>query len=840
MKQWIKPLIKLGFILFTTTAIASVVNHKSSFSNANFIKNQSINFSHTQIEKNNLDLTIKGYSEQQLKQKIDHILFEIKSVFQTKVNNPNFKYPANKNDQINQAITYLLSKIVDKSQKNFGYSNLFQKLKNIINYNFQNKKFYQQINLKNNSDLIYKKYLEQEKSLENVSTNKVVINTLSDQEIKDIVDNFLNNWKNYLIDHSLKNKTQNFSSNHFGFSWYDQIPDSLKPVLKYNSVFTYQDYQNMIDAIVTNRENSKIISNQALFDQQDKVEQKLQAQLKHDQTFLKEKTENNQDSLFIDRAPDNLAKILAKLSNQNPDDFNFKKIWNLYYSRIDDIKLNLKHFADQSNQIRLISKEIVEPTTNNDSFKLNWKLSLNNAFLSNQSNLGYQLNVLNSTKNIFDLIFSAIEKNPNQFIKLSLNAINNFKQHLSFSNEDFIVDDLLYYFFKDRKIDLKIINLTENDFPERTNINQYKLNLVASLQLKNKSLKSTSYSFSTKNFIYTINPDLEQRLLNSAPHLRPILNLKNRSINDVLGQDAIKNQLLNYNNDQSIFKYQPIWIVAGDPNSLDPKLEITTLITLNHKFATNKSVIYFTSINLNEFSKNLSNFDQLALNLTKQIIAKEKLDDNLSSSNLNDIYQKALTKTKSDPDFHNRSVNQNLKIFSENYHDLIKQSHKLTPESIKSYQDYQQLKNRLEKQLIKAGINLKSKFAQGLFNQINQTQEESLTNPNATLKPEFLDLIDFINRSENNLNTFKALTSLIEKYSPEEINLALSQTQKNLSYAFVGISSLILLTSIGIIIRGLKIDQQKFQLKKPIIITIGMILLIISISGLSYLLTILY
>ncbi|WP_391592033.1 hypothetical protein MCAV_01950 [[Mycoplasma] cavipharyngis] len=159
--------------------------------------------------------------------------------------------------------------------------------------------------------------------------------------------------------------------------------------------------------------------------------------------------------------------------------------------------------------------------------------------------------------------------------------------------------------------------------------------------------------------------------------------------------------------------------------------------------------------------------------------------------------------------------------------------------NIKSAKQYDDLRTRLKNALIKVNIDLESKFAKSLFEEIDKVEQDALTNPDATLKPEFLELIDFINKSENNLNIFKPFTTLLQKYSPEEIRFALNSSQKSLSYAFTGISSLIVISSIGMIVRGLRLNSRKYQLRKSMIITIGAILLIVSVSGLSYLLTIL-
>ncbi|WP_391591763.1 hypothetical protein MCAV_07360 [[Mycoplasma] cavipharyngis] len=867
MKNIQKHIIKWISFLSTAVFLSLGLSYKSSNDHANltktsFIQNalvsQKNNHSRNQPPINSSNLSkskplitnkIKGYSNIELNQKIDLTLKEVNRIFKNKLKSNNNSYPQSQKETDDQAITYLLTKITNKSS--VWYPIVFDRLKNILNYNFQNQYFQHKISSIDTKYFPYKKYLSANNSLisyfNQLNFDPIVLNTLRDDEIKQSVTNFLNSWKNYLTDKNWALLYNRFGvdwyyllfkkSNRFGFAWYDLIPKKLIPHKEYNAVFTNQHYQNLIDAITSNKANSNIINRAGLSKEQNNVENKLNAKLETDKKFLEDKIANKQNQIFTDHTPDKVAKFIAELSNRDPKDFDFKSKWNLNFSDLNDISFNNNIFDNLKNDVKLVEFKVIGDDSSyypDISPKLNWTLQLNNAFISNQSDFNYQNTVEESAYQIFQLLFETISKQPNAYLELKEGAIDRFIKNQKFDNYDFKLINDLGSFLNKRNLFLKI-----KEIETGSNINQYQITLIGYYNFNEHAYRSDfrhEEKNSFKHFTYHLDFDLEQSLLNQAPHLKP------KIINNNFQAEAIstlQKDDLKYDNPNSIFNYQPISIISKNQNSLDPKLEITTLITLNHPLTTNKSLTYVTSFDLNDFSKDLSNFDQLALFLTKEIIAKEKLDDDLSASNLNNIYQKALAKTKSDPEFNNRSINQNLKIFSENYHDLIKQSHKLTPESIKSYQDYQQLKNRLEKQLIKAGINLKSKFAQGLFNQINQTQEESLTNPNATLKPEFLDLIDFINRSENNLNTFKALTSLIEKYSPEEINLALNQTQKNLSYAFTGISSLIVISSIGMIVRGMKLNSRKYQLRKSMIITIGAILLIVSVSGLSYLLTIL-
>ncbi|WP_391591768.1 hypothetical protein MCAV_07410 [[Mycoplasma] cavipharyngis] len=863
MKKHYKKITKLGVVLFATTFIGLSSAYKSkNNNNSNLIKNTfsdviKTNFQHqstssTKSSDSKKTNSNRGYNSLELNNKISQTLTEIHQAFSIKINSYKNSYPSSQEEITHQAITYLLSEITNPSQ-NIWYQNLFKQLTNIVNYNFQNSQFKWNINLNNKNIFPYKKYLENEKDFtqHNNNNNVTVVNTLSDQEVKTSVDTFFNTWKSYLID----NNSQNSSNNHFGFSWYNQIPQPLKPHKEYNKVFSSQDYQNIIDAIVTTRANSKIITDHGLLEEQTKVEQKLKTQLDSDKKFLEQKT-NNQKQFLIDQGPGKLTKILSEISQQKVDDFKDK--WHLNFSNVNDISLNSNVFENKKDDVKLVSVKIVHTENKNDrnyywpypsyrslyrpdslESKLNAVISLNNAFISKASDLEYKNNDAEvSLDEITKLIFKTIKQNLYAFIQLSPNAIENLKTYARLNQKDFVINNRLVEFLKEHNINLDITYAGATYVDRKENINKYSITLDTSGVIKDSLYNNPDYNVGINGnnevFQYEIKPDLEQRLLDEAPRLELIIT------KDALTTKDLKSSI-KYDNSNRIYQYQTIDAVTNYQDSLNPKLIVTTKISLIDKFVTSKFVNYTKTVLINDFKNNLTDFDLLAALAAKQIIESQRLT-NLDQDLLKTIFQQSLQKTKNDPEFNNRSVDQNVNEFAKNYQDLINNNqntlNKLAPENIKDSQDYNNLQDRLKRALIKANIDLESKFAKGLFEQINKTQKDSLVNADANLKPEFLELIDFINNSENNFDILKPISSLIQKYSPDEINLALSQTQKNLSYAFTGISSLVVISSLGIIVRGLRLNSRKYQLKKSMIITIGVMLLLISVSGLSYLLTV--
>ncbi|WP_391592032.1 hypothetical protein MCAV_01940 [[Mycoplasma] cavipharyngis] len=616
MKRNLKNLTKLVVILFATTIVGLGLSYKtnhnlglSKTTSAHVIKT---NFHHdqpvatgndyAQIANSTSKNLVKNLINQKLTNKVDTTLAAIQTVFKTKLNNSINSLPKNETEAQNKAITYLVQKITEKTNNNLWYQRLSDYLKKILLNNFINEKLYHYLN-KNEQYLPHKKYLDNYSSIGN--NLPYVYNTLTFQEIEEAVDKVLSTWKNYLIDQSNNNQNNN---DNFGFSWYSNIPNSLKPTIYYNQSFDQQDYFNIIDAIVTNRENSEIITQHGgLIAEQNAVDEKLKTKLEADKKFLLEKTTNHKNELFIDQAPINLAKIFQDLSQV---DLDFTKLWNLHFSNWNDIKLNKQIFEghDIRVQVRSLFK-IVNPFSSVDQPRIEWKLSLNNAIVLGQTDFGYNLNINDSAHQILNLIYQTIEKQgANLFIKFNPKSVNKFD--LNFNGYDFILNQRLVQYLSIRNINLKINQNVERYFTNKTNINQYQLDLNGSIKSYNKLDQVLN-----KNLVYTINPDLERQLLESAPLLPPIFdNNENKNIENKLPW-GFTDQLgeikkFSYHNSNPIFNYRTILfhIYNENQNDTNRKIRVVTRITLKDQFATNKFKDYTTIVpfyalnNLNQFA----------------------------------------------------------------------------------------------------------------------------------------------------------------------------------------------------------------------------------------------
>ncbi|MDQ0514091.1 hypothetical protein J2Z62_000529 [Mycoplasmoides fastidiosum] len=816
------------------------------------------NFLTTRIQHQDVVFLSGSYAINNLDSKIAEILANIHNVFKSKYQELSTKFEKSSDDETNKSITFLLMNITAVDTNNLWYKKLADNLKKVLYLNVLGDKFHYQNDQRADAESFPAfNYLNEQRKKIVLKLNDpnshpdFIINTLMPSEARNLADQLLTGWQTYLT---------SGTDTTFGKSWYEQIPKQLKPVRHYDVALDTQDYQNLIDALTTTKASSEILLKHAKLEEiQKQVEQKLQTELTKDIKSLEDiKNQDKNSQLFLDTAPNNLALNLGLLSN-NPHSSQdvdlFKDKWNAHLSKENNISFNpLFSFPSTSDESKAkISDLKLQYFTNgnlNDNPSLDWILSLNNASVQGQYHFPYTATPSETASFLLEKLFVLIQNFGIQnLIDLTdeAKASNkttfepaDFKQTFDMSQLPTGLLNLLKMEFK--------ITAVQNEFTNKTNINDLLITITGSIQSNGTNPSGSNIIGSVSHdFIFRVNPDLENKLLTTAPKLDPVWNNSiklesNEQIQQLIAAGQY-NRYFSYNNTNSNFQYSTTGIEIGNG-----VVNVTTEISLNNKYASGMKISYITALPISLFIDN-TNFEALATAAADQInydltsIYGQLFEEVFNPFELDDLTKQLIFEIKTDSEFPYRSIEENMDLFIERYQkeliDRISSANFIDNDKrIEGLKDhYNEIRERLKAALVKVGISLDSNFAKSLLDQIDITEQNAIENTNVELDPRFLEIIDFIEDSDNNLDTIKSLGRLLEKFSPQQLVTALNQTQKGVAYGFTGITSLILLSSLGLIIRGIKIDHKKYSISKYWIVGIGTILLLMSISGLGYLIS---
>ncbi|MDQ0514093.1 hypothetical protein J2Z62_000531 [Mycoplasmoides fastidiosum] len=870
MKKTIKWMRKYLTILFVGNFVSLAFNtlsENNQQSVSTSTKSDKLTFVRQQ---NNRISLVPNYGVFNASAQITATLQSINELAKKKIEETKDQFPTSHEEDVAKSITFLLDKITSNNRNNKWYKQLSDNLSTILYSNILSGRFlYNSANNQENNQLPIFSYLadNRQKSLLKLddpnSQPDFVINTLTQDEKSQFAHRFLNKWKTYLTTDSNKNSKSSSSSNKFGMEWYQSIPQSLRPSREYNVPLTEDDYQNLIAALTTTKANSQIILKHSELDQvQKEVEVKLKQKLQTDLASLeKAKTNSNQNkTLFFDTSARTLALNLGTIAQNSPSEEETKEFtanWNTHFSKTGNIHLDSNFFLTNGEIAQASISDLqfkyqnTDGTPNNNP-PLEWILILNNAVLKGEYQFSNTSNPAQTTQFILEKIFAIIQKQKiTDLINLTPEAANSLRTE--FQPNDFqltpMAMQVLQKLSQLLKLDFEITQVN-SDFTAKKDINEFELTIQASLRSYGSAPDNNlSLGSLTKKFIYTIKPDLEDQIINQAPLIVPVWNnsVEIRSENQI--QELLAagnyNQYFDYPNADSNLNYVVTEISFDTAN-----VYVTTAITLKNKYASGYTKKYISTLPITLF------IDEAKLNELAKIAA-EKINNNFrwaygdvfdtifDNAKLNQIFEKVLTITKTAPNFQESAIDKKIEAFLNNYqNELLSQIQKnnsknngINQEKINEY--YNDLRERLKEALIKIGISLDSNFAKSLFEQIDLTETEALNNQSTQLDPRFLEIINFIENSDKNLDVIRSLNSLLEHFTPKEIVKVLNDTQRTVAYSFTGISSAILLSSIGLIIQGIKIDSQKYRISKSVVIGVGIVLSLISTGGLGYLISLL-
>ncbi|MDQ0514096.1 hypothetical protein J2Z62_000534 [Mycoplasmoides fastidiosum] len=853
MKKIAKRLFSSALFWFVgTSTLAGITNQNHGVSARSTSLFNPVN-QQLQRHEANTENIAQGLSVEKVGIEIKESLQKIHEHFKYKFQQIRYRYPTSSSDRVNQAITYLLYKITDPIQAgsvNY-YDQLVRNLTTIIDQNFSASIFKTRQNEPTDTYLPHPNYqiTGNWKNNQNFIINDNIINTISPQEIENKVKKFLSNFVNFLIgENDKKFKVLPFL-NEFGMDWYDQIPNSLKPKIIYDKSFTESDYLNLIDALTTTKQNSSIITNATELNKKtEEFNEKLNQRQIEDLKYLK--SINSSDAatfsrLFTDSSIEKFNNLVDQIDSKyritSPTYF-----WNLNFSQIDLIAFNKVLYPN----IKVLSKKINYSTSTNQSPSFSYVLQYNNAFLgSNVTNLPYTGNFETNVQSILENTTKLISENFLKFFKIK-DTINLRNSNLYFEVEDFEKTEITQELEKILPFEIKITNLfREFHYGAYTMLNEPladELHFTTDFEIKfgNKDSFNWYKTFYKEGKTILIFPSYEIiDLLNVAPNFVPIWSYND--LND-LTADSLKSsealsKVFDYGNTDIRFKYEPVELKLWGK-----KVILTTKLSL---LGTDATRTYESELPIADFFnfKHLDDdFELLKNQIEEQIkvMYPEQYEYYMREENkwLRDqIINEALSIIENNPEFLSNSWEENVELFKEKFLKYFEDFFTQNPNGGQRgeiYQHYQGLREKLISVLNRLGISLDSDLAKSLLNQINYEEQKSLeVNEIVPPSPELVAIINFLDDPHNNVDKLKEFAPLLEKINPYLFAKTFDTTKRVSLYAVSGLTFMMSLISSGFIWRVSRLDGQKFRLRKGIFLTVGITILLLSLGGSGFLIS---
>ncbi|MDQ0514095.1 hypothetical protein J2Z62_000533 [Mycoplasmoides fastidiosum] len=817
----------------------------------------------------------KNLTDEEIEVLITNALQQVHAVFERKFEQINRTYPNTESGQTSKAITYLLSRITDANNGETAdyYNQLVTNLKILIDRNFNARIFASKQDKSKEDGIPFPSYRVQlndnnSKSIRgddyqrNQYLEDNLINTAGASQIRSSTNSLLKNLVSFLTtdkdygsyydsDDNFPLKTYQLNNDQFGMGWYNKIPDNLKPRYVYNTSFDKTSYVNLITALTTTKNNSTIITDATNLQNLTSVfNNALDSQQTRDYAYLNEINSDTNSvftKLFKDDSVNNLNALIEQVDSLYKIT-NAENFWNFNFSNAQFISVNNHDYPG----IELVSKKINYSTSSSDMPSFEYGLKFNNAFASfRTSDFPYR---------------GDFTESGNQILKTAVQLVNQ-----KFSQ----------FFELDKSANLKSFDLTlnPNDLKKTDIVQQLEQSLPFSFQIQNVQRQNPTYfgNLQPKEFLFRVDYSINLgsgapfnwyshfnetyhaflkvpnyaalEKLKEAPELPPILDFDNLSkmnlgsFNDVLKDPEFLTNNFNYQNFDAAFAYHAI---KAEPNK--DKLIITTEVVLN---GSELSKTYESELPISGLldSEQFNNALQLIRDHIEQQLKDkypEQYEYYMREENKwlrDELLSKALEQTKSDPSFLTNTLEENINLFSqkflEGFLDFFSQSDQDALHS-KIHEHYQNIREKLIAVLHRLGISLDSDLAKILLNQINFEEHKSLEEgkiipPSA----ELAAILDFLNDPDTNIDKLKEIAPILEKLNPYLLAKTFNTTQRVSLYTVSTLTFMMSLISSGFIWRVSRIDGQKFKLRKGIFLAIGISILLLSLGGSGFLISLL-
>ncbi|MDQ0514094.1 hypothetical protein J2Z62_000532 [Mycoplasmoides fastidiosum] len=840
-------------------------NHSFSLANQKFQRHQEAQVTEAKtLTDDEVETLIKKALEQL------HVAFERKfgQISQT--------YPRTESGRTNKAITYLLSRITDANEKQTTdyYAELVANLKTLITRNFNAPVFSSQQNKSGEDNIPFPSYKVELTNESRRGRNywehsylvDNLVNTAGATQIRDLVNNLLNNWVTFLTSDSYSSgydddsnypiqsyplQSYSRSNDSFGMGWYNRIPNELKPHFIYNRSFDQTSYLNLVSALTTTKNNSSIITVATNLENLTKVlNTALNRQQTEDAAYLKQLNQNKDltfTKLFQDNSISHLNDLIEQVDPQYKigDASNF---WNFNFSNADFITIDNKNYPG----VELTYKKINYSSSysNNPSFE--YTLKYNNASGTfRTSHFPYRGSLVDGGSLILTTTLQLMTQKFSNFFELN-KSVNLKSYDLILDKSNFHKTQIVEQLEKALPFTFEIKSV-ERVNPTAFGASQpkefvFKINYVANLG--NKAPFNWYVNFSNNHHAFLKIPNyaaIEQ--LEKAPELPPILDIDSLSkvnlgsLSDLLKDPKFLADSFSYQNFDSSFAYQAIQAVPTKN-----KLIVTTEIRLT---GSELSKTYETELPINGLldSEQLNNALQLIRDQIEQQLKNkypDQYDYYMREENkwLRDqLLAQALEKTRLDPSFLTNNLEENIELFTQNFLegflDFFSQSNQEAL-SDEIHKHYQEIREKLIAVLRRLGISLDSDLAKILLNQINFEEHKSLEEgkiipPSA----ELAAILDFLNDPDTNIDRLKEIAPILEKLNPYLLAKTFNTTQRVSLYTVSTLTFMMSLISSGFIWRVSRIDGQKFRLRKGIFLAIGITMLLLSLGGSGFLISLL-
>ncbi|MDQ0514092.1 hypothetical protein J2Z62_000530 [Mycoplasmoides fastidiosum] len=854
MKRHLKKFWSSAFFLIAGLAVIT------GFTTQNQQSNQTLtHLYHSRPQQQLAELSLpqvefKGYTEIELDQKISETIAQIHTFFTNKYDQIKDLYPGSEAREIDKAITYLLYKISanDAASTNSYYSQLFDNLKNIILQNFNSSVF---ITASSSvSQFVFHTYLANSTLKLGDGKNKFddfVINTVSDQTIKKAVDDFLTKFSNYLTStNAVSSPVLTSTINPFALDWYTNIPEALRPVVKFGHSLEESAYSNLIKALTTKDQNSKIVADLVgLKELISDFNTQLISDFENDLKYLSEKiTKVTIGQAFSDSSPLELMSLI-KLVNSTYD-FDWKDYWNLNLSRAEKINLLTNSFPN----VKVVDRKINYSTADKTSAAFSYTLNLNNANL-NHTNTGlyYSTDFKEAAETILNWVNQTIRNNFFRFYQIDPN-INLRNYPIFFDQSSFKETSLMQQLRQILPLSMEILNVNQThnwDFLNQSRIQQFdQIPFSVSYQLILGD-NSGSFNWDNKKVLQTSQltfeiPNTNQlEALNQAPELIPVWNGEELKLDTdlahIFDNQNFLNQHFSFNNTNPELEYK-ILSASREQNNIKLTNQITVV-------GTNLSRTYTIDLPISTLLSE-QEFQSLVDALIGQIeneFAQKFPDEYAIYKDLNNgairqsLLEKVLAEIRSNPDFLKNTLEENIELFKSYFQKELENFFNKTEQQKIEDQildHYAELRHKLITALNRLGISLESQLAKILLGQIDAEQALSLQNkkiaePSAELKA----IIDFVNDPDSDIDKIQQFAPILEKLNPYLLSKTLDRTEKGTLYAVTVLTAIMAAVSTGFIWRISRIDSSKFRLRKGIFLAIGLIILALSLGGSGFLIS---